>query len=297
LKQGVAGDKRRWSGLRHTGEFLGLRLVRLMLLSMPLDMASGVMGWAWRLIAPHLHRHERVLAQLAQAYPDKPRAFHEKIALDMWRNLGRVFAESLMIERIIRHGRITVRDGEVLATHLATGKGTVFVSLHSGNWELAITPAMASGYKAAGIYQRIKNPLVDAWVLAGRRGLYPRGLFAKGSDIGRRLMRVVREGGAVAMLADLRDRRGAYVPFFGRPAPSSIFPALLCRTGDATLIAARVIRTKGVHFVIEVERVAVPQTQDRDADIIEATASIQALFEKWIREHPEQWMWSHRRWG
>jgi len=80
-------------------------------------------------------------------------------------------------------------------------------------------------------------------------------------------------------------------------ATTALFPALLCRTGDATLIAARVIRTKGVHFVIEVERVAVPQTQDRDADIIEATASIQALFEKWIREHPEQWMWSHRRWG
>jgi KDO2-lipid IV(A) lauroyltransferase len=216
----------------------------------------------------------------------------------MWSNLGRVFAESWMFDRIVRSNRIDDRSGSILTSLQASGKGTVFVCLHSGNWELAIVPVIASGLKAASVYQRVKNPLVDAWVLAGRRERFPRGLFPKGADVGRRLMRVVREGGAVAILADLRDRRGVSVPFFGRPAPSTIFPALLSRTSsDATLIAARIVRTKGVHFVFELVPIAVSQTEDRDADIVEATAAIQATFEKWIREHPEQWMWSHRRWG
>jgi KDO2-lipid IV(A) lauroyltransferase len=52
-----------------------------------------------------------------------------------------------------------------------------------------------------------------------------------------------------------------------------------------------------VHFYIETERIEVPRTADRDADIAEATRRIHALFEQWIREHPEQWMWAHRRWG
>ena len=66
---------------------------------------------------------------------------------------------------------------------------------------------------------------VEAYLMAQRRDRYPRGLFAKGSDIPRKLMRIVRGGGSVAILADLRDRSGLAVPFFGRPAPSTIFPA------------------------------------------------------------------------
>ena len=112
-----------------------------------------------------------------------------------------------------------------------------------------------------------------------RRERYPRGLFEKGAHVARKLMRIVREGGAVSLMADLRDRRGVLVPFFGRPAPSTTFPALICRTSDAVLVAARVIRTKGARFIIEGEFVEVPRTQDRDADVEEATRRIQALFE------------------
>ncbi|MDX2264497.1 MAG: hypothetical protein NW215_05965 [Hyphomicrobiales bacterium] len=40
----------------------------------------------------------------------------------------------------------------------------------------------------------------------------------------------------------------------------------------------------------------VPWTDDPDADI-RAAAAMQAQFEAWIREAPEQWMWSNRRWS
>ena len=35
----------------------------------------------------------------------------------------------------------------------------------------------------------------------------------------------------------------------------------------------------------------------RDADIAQATANLQGKLESFIREHPSQWMWAHRRWG
>ena len=178
-----------------------------------------------------------------------------------------------------------------------THRGIVFVSLHSGNWELAITAGMKTGIKAAGVYQRVKNPRVDRYLVESRRERYPRGLFAKGSDVALKLIRVVRDGGAVAILADLRDRRGAVLPFFGHPAPSTTFPALLARSTGAALIAARVVRTGPVRFTVEAELIDVPRSPDREADIIEGTRRIQARFEAWVREHPDQWMWAHRRWG
>ena len=63
------------------------------------------------------------------------------------------------------------------------------------------------------------------------------------------------------------------------------------------LYAGEIIRKPHVRFLITLREIDVPQTADRDADILAATASLQAAFEASIRRHPEQWMWSHRRWG
>jgi Kdo2-lipid IVA lauroyltransferase/acyltransferase len=71
----------------------------------------------------------------------------------------------------------------------------------------------------------------------------------------------------------------------------------LCRTTQAGLLAARVIRLDGARFIIDGEIIEVPRTEDREADIDEATRRIQSTFEAWIREHPAQWMWAHKRWG
>ena len=40
----------------------------------------------------------------------------------------------------------------------------------------------------------------------------------------------------------------------------------------------------------------VPETDDREADAIVATAALQKQFETFIHEAPEQWMWAHRKW-
>jgi KDO2-lipid IV(A) lauroyltransferase len=283
--------------VRHLFEYVGLRLIRVVMRVLPIDFASAFMGWLWRVIAPHLRRHPRVLAHLALAYPEMSKAERERIARDMWTNLGRVFAESFLVERILAKSRIDFRIAPLLAELHDAHEGVVFVSLHAGNWELAITPTLSAGIKAAGVYQRLKNPIVDRYLVESRRPYYPRGLFAKGTDIGRRLTRIVKEGGALAMLADLRDRRGVVVPFFGHPAPSTSFPALLCRISGAKIVAARVVRTRGARFIIDGEIIPMPRTADRDADVLEGTRRIQARFEDWIREHPEQWMWAHRRWN
>jgi KDO2-lipid IV(A) lauroyltransferase len=249
------------------------------------------------MVAPRLHRHPRALAHLALAFPEKTDAERRLIALDMWTNLGRVFAEAFMVDRIVAAGRIEDRVAPLLDRLKASHEGAVFVSLHAGNWELVIVPTITAGVKAAGVYQRIKNPIVDRYLVGMRRERYPRGLFQKGAQIGRKLVRIVKDGGAIALLADLRDRRGVNVPFFGHPAPSTTFPALLSRAGQVVMLAARVIRLDGVHFAVEGEAIEVPRTDDRDADVEEATRRIQSIFEGWIREHPEQWMWAHNRWG
>lgn len=284
--------------MRWRGEYLGLRLLSVVLRMVPIDTASTVLGWGWRAFAPLSHRHARVLSHLAFAYPDKTEKERQALARAMWTNLGRVFAESFLIGRIAKDkGRIYNQTNSLIKSLETQQKGIVFISLHTGNWELVSVPTLETSLRVAGVYKRLKNPWAEAFIFAARRLWYPGGLFAAGPRAGRSLLRILRRGGAVAMLADLRDRRGESVPFFGRPAPSTTFPAQLARGSGAALVAARVVRLKGARFRIEARQIPVPCTDDKDADVKDITRQIQAQFETWIREYPEQWMWTHKRWG
>ena len=129
-----------------------------------------------------------------------------------------------------------------------------------------------------------------------RAPFYEGGLLPKTPMTARALLRTAKEGGYPAFLADLRDDRGAAVPFFGQPARSNVFPALLARVTGLPRYAGAAFRRPNDHFTIRIERVPIPRTKDREADAVEATAAMQRQFEAYIREAPEQWMWAHRKW-
>ncbi len=281
--------------LRFRLEYFGFRAVQAVARAYPLEAASRHSGLAWRLIAPRLYRQERALDNLALAYPEIPLKERRKLAADMWENLGRTFAESFHLETIVAGGRIRFEPEERF-DEIARGGPFVVCGLHLGNWEIVAHAGKRMGVPLTGVYQRLSNPYVDAETHKLRAFLYEGGLLPKAPVTARALLRKAQEGGYPAFLADLRDDRGAKVPFFGHPARSNTFPALLARTTGLPLYAGAAFRQPNVRFVIRIERVPVPATNDRAADAIAATAALQKQFEAYIREAPEQWMWAHRKW-
>jgi KDO2-lipid IV(A) lauroyltransferase len=288
----------RHSSLRYRIEDLAFAIAGFVLTSLPIETASWLSGSIWRFLGPRFgRRHARALANLARAYPEKTESEREAIAWNMWENLGQTFAESFHLAELAASHRVELSSPDVFATILP-GKGYVICAPHQANWEIAVLATAARAkIKPAGVYQRIKNPLVDARVRKMRDFLYPGGLYAKNSQTARQLIRHAREGGAIAMLADQRDFRGLRVPFFGQLAPSTPFPAMVARTYDLKLYAGEIVRKPHVRFSIGLIEIEIPKTEDREADILSATASLQSEFERTIRKHPQQWMWSHRRWG
>jgi KDO2-lipid IV(A) lauroyltransferase len=281
--------------LRYRLEYAGFRLIQAGISARPLEAASRETGMAWRLIAPRLHRHKRALSNLALAFPDMPLAERERIADDMWENLGRTFAEGFFLEQIMAEGRVTFEPMEQLR-EIARGGPCIVCGLHLGNWELVAYAGKLMGAPFTGVYQRLSNPYVDAATLKLREAVYEGGLLPRTTATARTLLKTARQGGYPAFLADLRDDRGAAVPFFGALARSTVFPALLARTTGLPLYAGAAFRRPDVHFVIRGARIPVPETNDREADAIVATAALQKQFETFIREAPEQWMWAHRKW-
>jgi KDO2-lipid IV(A) lauroyltransferase len=293
--------------IRFVIEYVLLRGVIALVRLLPLDTGREWSARIWRLLAPYGRRHRRALDNLAIAFPEKSEAERQAIALAMWENLGRVMAETMQLDRILKEPeRIEIENPELLARYAGKMGSAITCSMHMGNWELAMWPLTKIGARPAAVYRLVNNPYVDLYLRSQRQELYPGGLFARGKaqglkaghDTARMIGAYVRQGGRLGFLADLYDRKGEPVPFFGKDAYSTVIPVMLARRLGCRLWVGRCIRIGNEsRFRVRMREVKVPWTDNPDADAKAALAEMHAQFEAWIRETPEQWMWSNRRWS
>ena len=283
--------------LRLRLEFAVVWLMIVLARAMPLQLASWLSGNLWRLIAPHLSRQKRALANLELAFPEKSLGERKAIAAAMWENLGRTFAESFRIKTLTASDRIVFEPAEGFDEAAAGSKPFIVCGLHLGNWEILAHGGQRLGVSLIGVYQRLSNPHVEALMHGLREPLYQAGLTPKTPMAARVLLRAIKDGASPCFLADLRDDNGPFVPFFGQPARSTVFPALLARRTGVPLYAGAAFRRPGGRFSVRIMPISMPQTNNSAADALTATKALQRQFEAFIREAPEQWMWAHRKWG
>jgi KDO2-lipid IV(A) lauroyltransferase len=290
-------------------EYVVLRAVAGAVRLVPLDAATHLSAWCWRRLAPLINpkRHNRALDNLRIAFPEKSEEERKAIALKHWENLGRVMAETMRIDQLIADpSRLTIKNPEVFSRYSSKLGPIVGASLHMGNWELAIWPLTIAGADPACVYRTVNNPYVDRYVRYQRRDLYPGGLFGRGKVEGdhgesqktaRLIMDYVRRGGRLGVVCDLYDRTGLPVPFFGKDARTVTIPAMIARRTGARIWMSRCMRVgNDSRFEIELKELRVPRTANHSDDVKWATAAMTRQFEEWVREMPEQWMWSNRRW-
>jgi Kdo2-lipid IVA lauroyltransferase/acyltransferase len=283
--------------LAHRVEYLGFRLMAALARHLPSWIADGMSAALWRAIAPRLRRQDRVLNNLALALPQLTGAEREEIALKVWDNLGRTTMEALALDQIADDPEaIEWQLTDEARAVLEGDNPAIFVGLHAGNWEIPALAAEAFGKPLMGVYQKILNPLVDRDVSALRARFYQGGMHAKGAETVTRIRRGLSAGLSVAIMVDLRDAHGEYVPFFGVPVRSTTFPALLARLYRVPIVAIRATRIGPRRFRVDAVTLPYVESENRKADILAITEQIQAQCETWIRENPAQWMWGHNRW-
>jgi KDO2-lipid IV(A) lauroyltransferase len=297
------------SDLRLWLEYAAVRGVTAFARLLPLRVAVSWSATLWRILAPRLNprRHQMALDNLGIAFPEKSHSERLAICLAHWENLGRVVAETVQIDRLLREpSRIDIPDQHLLARYRDKLGPAIGVSLHMGNWELAIWPLVVAGANPAALYRAIDNPYVDEYLRSRRQALYPAGLIGRRrADAGllddlrtaHRLMHHVRGGGRVGIVCDQYYRRGIPVPFFGRTTLAQPIAAIMARRLGARVWMARCRRIgTDSRFRIEIKELRVPRTSHQAEDVRSALAGMHRQFEDWIREAPEQWLWSHRIW-
>jgi KDO2-lipid IV(A) lauroyltransferase len=296
--------------LQFRAEYVVLRLVVGLIRLMPLNVATRFSAVSWRILAPLISRkrHRRALENLAIAFPDKSERERRLICLAHWENLGRVMAETMQIDRLIKDPtRIVIATESLFLRYKDKLGPAVGVSLHMGNWELAAWPFVVANANPGGVYRSVNNPYVDEYLRYQRRDLFPGGLFGRGKVEGnhgdnqrtaRILTDFVRRGGRLGLVCDLFDRTGISVPFFGKDARTQAIAAMIARRVGSRMWMSRCKRIGAEsRFEVEIKELRVPRTANQSEDVRWIMTEMQKQFENWIREAPEQWMWSNRRWS
>ncbi len=256
-----------------------------------------------RRIGPWLPEHRTGRRNLAAAFPDKSAAEIEAILAGVWDNLGRVSAEFAHLDHICagEPGHMFLLDyGDGAIDRFLRlrddGKPALVFTAHLANWELPAVIAARHGLDAMVLYRRPNlGSFADA-VVALRANLMGT-MVPAGFDAPVRLARGLEQGRHVAMLVDQHDGKGIPVTFFGRRCLVNPLIGMLARQIECPIHGTRVIRQPNGRLLAEISE-EVPPVRDAQGriDVAGTMQAITHVVEGWVREHPEQWLWLHRRW-
>jgi KDO2-lipid IV(A) lauroyltransferase len=283
--------------IRLTAEAVGALVAYRVFGLMPVDLASALGEWIGRTIGYRLSITRRARHNLARAYPEMGSAEREDLLRRMWGNLGRTAAEFPHVHAMpVGPGERIELDGmEHVKAALAKGRGIIFFSAHCGNWEAFGRISTVMGVPLNMVYRAPNNPGTEwLFVNRGNRGAE---MLPKGSKGARRTLELLRQGKVLGLLLDQKMNDGIAVPFFGRDAMTAPAVAQFALKFGCTVLPTHAVRLKGARMRVIVEPpLAVPETGDRHAAIFAMMTEINKIIEGWVRAHPDQWLWLHRRW-
>jgi KDO2-lipid IV(A) lauroyltransferase len=259
-----------------------------------LRFPAAFVGW----LAGSVLRVRR--AHVEQAMRAAGVASPSRQARAMYAALGRSALEFLWLSRrgaeALAHVQVDPSSEPLWRTALAGGRGVVLAASHTGNWDLAAIAA-ARDTELLVVTKRLSAPSLDRFWQSARARLGVRLCDAPGAMAEARS--VVRRGGAVAMMIDqvpAEARHAVAVPFLGRRALADRAPAAVAASTGAPLVVVAARAAGGGRQVLHVLAVLAPPPRPGPTWIAEATRASSEALEAFVRAHPSQWLWMHRRW-
>ena len=292
----------RRSTWRNVAEFAPAWLIVQVLRCAPLPLARAIAASIFvvvRLLTPRWRQTAQT--NLALAFPNWNAARRAGVVRQCYRNLG---ANLLALSRLPRLTSRNISDWirydgfEHYENGIAQGRGVIFLTAHLGAWELSAAAHALYGHSMSLMVRPLDNPLLDHLIDARRQLFGNRTIPKKNSA--REVLSVLRNNGAVGILADQNaaGSDGVFVDVFGRKASATKGVAqIAARTGAAVVPGFAVWNNADRRYVLKFyPAVALVESADREADLLENTQRCQAAIELAVRENPSQWLWIHRRW-
>jgi KDO2-lipid IV(A) lauroyltransferase len=191
-----------------------------------------------------------------------------------------------------------IEGKEVLDAALSQGKGVIFVTPHMGFWEFFLLQ-ISSLYPVSVLCNNVDEfapGQINDIIHAARTKSGADILEAK-PGVKRRCEQILQQGGIVIIPPDQipGDKRTyLFADFFGQPAPTMTLIPILARSSGATLVTGFAQRRNDGRYCLVI-RAFDEESAIHGSNLQEGVRAMNRAVESLIREAPEQYLWTYRR--
>ena len=240
-----------------------------------------------------------VFENLHRSFPEKDDRQIRKIASEFYRHFSELVMETIKVMDFKEgemDGRISFRNAGILDRYFDQGISVVAVAAHYGNWEWLQSLAQNIRHKPIAVYKPQNNKDMDA-VLNRQRSKFGAEIVSM-----RDIIRVLRQYNRqkkptlsmyISDQSPVWEEIQYWTMFMNQLTPVYLGPEKIAREfGMAVVFLKMHVISRGCY---EVE--IIPITEDASLEPEYAiTEKHLHLLQETIREKPEYWLWSHRRW-
>ncbi|WP_339627396.1 lysophospholipid acyltransferase family protein [uncultured Maribacter sp.] len=244
------------------------------------------------------YRRKVVQNNLNLVFPDKPKEEINRIEKEFYKHLCDTFLEMVKTMNLSKKAvakKYRVVNPEVLL-EIEKERSIIILCAHYANWEWNVSINNYVNSKGYAVYQQVNNSYFDKFIRKTRARwnttLITQGQTAK--TIIQNFRNNVRATyGMVSDQSPQAHRAHYWTNFMGIKVP--IFnggEALARKTGLATVFL-KVSKVKRGHYKAELIPIALNGKETEEHEI---TNTFLRLTEEQIREKPEYYLWTHKRW-
>lgn len=243
------------------------------------------------------YRVRVVRDNLSRAFPEKSREQLLEIEHKFYRHLSDMFVEMMLLSSISEkkmRQRMEFINADQIERYTA-GRSWISAMAHHGTWELTTSWGLYSSHdKVYAVYRPLHSRWVDKYYkrTRSRFGIKPLAM----SDVGREIIhhRQGNENVTLAMIADQSPnpiRR--WFDFFGRNTPFFDGMERLALKYNMPVAFLHIDKFDNGCYKGWFEVIYDGEEKVEEGEI---TRRYVVKLEEMIRQRPELWMWSHKRW-
>lgn len=244
------------------------------------------------------YRKKVVYDNLKLVFPKKTEDEILRIRKDFFKHMCDMFMEMVKTMSLSKSDvkeRYQVTNIEVLQ-ELEKTKSILIVCAHYANWEWNVSINNYVQSKGYAVYQKIGNVYFDRWIKKVR-ARWNTSLITQNETV-KTVVRDKQKGiiGTFGMVSDQSPqvhRTQYWTEFMGVKVPVFNGAEIMARKMDLAVVFLKVSKVKRGYYQAEFIPITSAGSQ---TDKNEITDQFLRLTEQQIRERPEHYLWTHKRW-
>lgn len=221
-----------------------------------------------------------------------------RITKRVYQNMVQTFVEILNLTKINKKfvdKYVEVVNMERIENAAKSGRGTILLTAHFGDWELSSLVSSVKGFPIMVLVREQKMKRLNE-LLNRLRESNGCKVIRKGMSV-KNLMKALYGKNIVGILSDQdAGRNGMFVDFFGRPTSCHSGAMEMAKHTGSLILPNFIVRVNGPYHKLFLEEYIDFKSSENSGDVKDNLQKFTSLLESYIRRYPDQWLWLHKRW-